>query len=372
MQLRLQLQRNIKLIIMKILSLLILLTLLLFGFSCKKKKTNEEEAVNFKKGEMLVHTANKIVLPGLLNLKNSVNELNSSWNQFKTNQDDVSLLEVQSKWESAVLKFHRVKIYEFGPSATVGLRAALGTFPTDTAKIISNSASSGTNLALSTNVDAIGFPALEFIFFRNNAKNQLIGNAQMQTYVDDILAKMSGEVNSVYSSWNIGYAASFGTSTGTESTSGFSFLINEFNKEYELAKNAKLGIPIGKQSLGIAQIEYVESPYAKISLKILKENVLALRDLFRGKGNNGVENLGFDDYLNALEKSTIVTNINNGFDGIIADLNNLNDDLIIEIQNSPAQLDALYTKMQNLVVHIKTDMTSAFGVLITYQDNDGD
>jgi hypothetical protein len=68
---------------MKILSLLILLTLLLFGFSCKKKKTNEEEAVNFKKGEMLVHTANKIVLPGLLNLKNSVNELNSSWNQLK-------------------------------------------------------------------------------------------------------------------------------------------------------------------------------------------------------------------------------------------------------------------------------------------------
>jgi len=46
--------------------------------------------------------------------------------------------------------------------------------------------------------------------------------------------------------------------------------------------------------------------------------------------------------------------------------------LVVEIQNQPSTLDALYTKLQNLVVHFKTDMTSAFGVLITYQDNDGD
>jgi len=39
---------------------------------------------------------------------------------------------------------------------------------------------------------------------------------------------------------------------------------------------------------------------------------------------------------------------------------------------NPQSLDNLYVKMQNLVVSIKTDMSSAFGVLITYQDNDGD
>lgn len=357
---------------MRIYSFFIILSLLLLGFSCKKKKTNEEETVNFKKGEMLVHTANQIILPGLLNLKNAISELNSSWDQFKVNQDNASLIVAQGKWQNAVLSFHKVKVFEFGPTASVGLRAALGTFPTDTAKITSNAGNSSVNLALSTNLDAIGFPALEYILFRNNARNQLITSSEMQNYVDNILAKMTSEVNSVYSSWNSGYAATFGTSTGTESTSGFSLLINEFSKEYELAKNAKLGIPIGKQSLGIAQINYVESPFAKISLLILKENILALRDLFQGKGNNGVDNLGFDDYLNALEKSTIVSNINNGFSGVISDLNSLNDDLIFEIQNNPSQLDALYTKMQNLVVHIKTDMTSAFGVLITYQDNDGD
>ncbi len=357
---------------MKLYSLLLILFILVTAFSCKKKNANEDEVSDFKKGEMLTHIANQIVLPNFLNLQNSVSELNTSWNQFKTVQDDASLEELQMRWQTAVLSFHKVKVYEFGPSMNVGLRAALGTFPTDTTKIITNAGNANTNLALLENIDAIGFPALEFIFFRNNAKNELIGSTQMQTYVDNILTKMTAEVNSVNAAWNGGYSATFGTSTGTESTSGFSQLMNEFCKEYELAKNAKLGIPIGKQSLGIPQISYVESPYAKISLLILKQNVITLRDLFQGKGANGIDNLGMDDYLLALEKSSIVSTINSGFSSILTDLNALNDDILIEIQNNPGQLDALYTKMQNLVVAIKTDMTSAFGILITYQDNDGD
>jgi len=358
---------------MRILSSLFILVFFISAFSCKKKdKTNPEDTVNFQKREMLTHTSNQIILPGLTNLQTAVDELNSSWGLFKSNNADASFLQLQEKWEKTVLKFHRVKIYEFGPSSAVGFRAALGTFPTDTAKIIANSGNSNVNLALLVNLDAIGFPALEYIFFRQNAKSQLTASNELQAYVDKLILKIVNEVNTVHSAWNSSYGTTFSASTGTESTSGFSLLINEYNKEYELAKNAKLGIPIGKQSLGIPQIRYVESPYAKISLLILKENVLALRDLFQGKGANGIENLGFDDYLNALEKTSLVSSINTGFTDIENDLNNLSDDILIETQNRPGQLDALYTKMQNLVVHLKTDMTSAFGVLITYQDNDGD
>jgi hypothetical protein len=358
---------------MRILSSLFIIVFFIAAFSCKKKdKTNPEDAVNFQKSDMLTHASNQIILPGFANLQTAVNELNLSWVLFKSDNADVSFLQLQEKWEKAVLKFHRVKIYEFGPSSSVGFRAALGTFPTDTAKIIANCDNANANLALVANIDAIGFSALEYIFFRQNAKSQLMGNNELQIYVDKLILKIVNEVSTVYSAWNYSYGTTFSASTGTESTSGFSLLINEYNKEYELAKNAKLGIPIGKQSLGIPQIRYVESPYAKISLLILKENVLALRDLFQGRGMNGVDNLGFDDYLNALEKASLVSTINTGFTDIEDILNNLSDDILYEIQNNPSQLDALYIKMQNLVVHIKTDMTSAFGILITYQDNDGD
>jgi hypothetical protein len=38
--------------------------------------------------------------------------------------------------------------------------------------------------------------------------------------------------------------------------------------------------------------------------------------------------------------------------------------------NGPAE--TAYNEVRNMVVYLKTDMPSALGILITYQDNDGD
>ena len=40
--------------------------------------------------------------------------------------------------------------------------------------------------------------------------------------------------------------------------------------------------------------------------------------------------------------------------------------------NNKTALSVTYAELQRLVPYIKVDMTSALGVLITYQDNDGD
>ena len=50
----------------------------------------------------------------------------------------------------------------------------------------------------------------------------------------------------------------------------------------------------------------------------------------------------------------------------------LNDPLSSEIMNNKPAVNECYSKMQQLVPYTKVDMTSALGVLITYQDNDGD
>jgi len=39
---------------------------------------------------------------------------------------------------------------------------------------------------------------------------------------------------------------------------------------------------------------------------------------------------------------------------------------------NPSVVDAAYVELQKQVVLFKTDMPSSLGVLITYQDNDGD
>ena len=46
--------------------------------------------------------------------------------------------------------------------------------------------------------------------------------------------------------------------------------------------------------------------------------------------------------------------------------------LSIAVDQYKTEVDAAYLEIQKNVIMLKTDMPSAMGVLITYQDNDGD
>jgi predicted lipoprotein len=64
--------------------------------------------------------------------------------------------------------------------------------------------------------------------------------------------------------------------------------------------------------------------------------------------------------------------IDNQIVTILEELNNYNNPLSEEIMNNKDALLNSYEELQKLVPFIKVDMTSGLGVLITYQDNDGD
>jgi predicted lipoprotein len=79
------------------------------------------------------------------------------------------------------------------------------------------------------------------------------------------------------------------------------------------------------------------------------------------------------DFVNAEQNSQqLSTVIDNQFLTILEELNNINGPLSEEIINNKSQITQTYQELQQLVPYMKVDMTSALGVLITYQDNDGD
>jgi len=55
-----------------------------------------------------------------------------------------------------------------------------------------------------------------------------------------------------------------------------------------------------------------------------------------------------------------------------AALESLSDPLSENIVNDQTQVEATYAELQKLIVLFKVDMPSRLGILITYQDNDGD
>lgn len=340
--------------------------------ACKKDKPDEEEPESFKKSELLTNIGTNLVIPEYQELLSSITELESKYVQFSGSLTTQNLDELRLAWKTAYIDWYSMNVYEFGPAMNIGLRSAVGTYPSDTVKIENNISTGGYVLGSLGNIDAIGFSSLDFLLYRVNALDYFISNPNYTQYGLEVIQKMKSEVSSVLNNWNSTYLETFKTSTGTESTSSFSLFVNEFNKTYELAKTAKLGIPIGKQSLGIQQPQYIEARMSAESLALLYENVKALKRVFNGESKTGINGKGFDDYLIALDRQDLTNTINSKFSSILTSIEQLNLSLEEEMSANPQALDDLYTLMQSVVVSIKTDMASSFGVLITYQDNDGD
>lgn len=351
------------------LSILLIVAILSMASSCNKP---DDDVTPFDKESLLINFSDNLIAPSLWMLQTTMDQMESDFTGFQADPTQVNLDILRNSWKDAYLTWQTVKPFDFGPIKSYGFKAAAGTYPSDTTKIEANVAAGSYTLSSAGNIDAVGLHSLDFLLHRVNALSFFLGDANYMTYTGDVIAKLSSETTSVANAWT-SYAATFKASTGTETTSGFSELVNEFNRDYELAKVAKLGIPIGKQSLGIQMPDYLEARNSAISFDLLRQNVMALQQCYKGNafatGNSGV---GFDDYLIHLERTTLNETINTNFNAILAKIDSFSGSMEDKMSSNSQGLDELYTLMQGQVISLKTDMTSAFGVLITYQDNDGD
>lgn len=350
-------------------SLVALIAVLTMAVSCKKPG---DEVTPFDKASLLINVSDNLIAPSLWMLQSTMDQMESDFTEFQANPTQANLDVLRDSWKDAYLTWQTVKPFDFGPIKSYGFKLATGTYPSDTAKIEANISAGSYTLASAGNIDAAGLHSLDFLLHRAGALSFFLSDANYMTYTGDVIAKLKSETTAVANAWT-SYAPTFKESTGTETTSGFSEFVNEFNRDYELAKVAKLGIPIGKQSLGIQIPEYLEARNSAISLDLLRQNVLALQQYYKGNafaiGNSGV---GFDDYLIHLERTALNETINANFNAILAKIDSFSGSMEDEMSSNTQGLDELYMLMQGQVISLKTDMTSAFGILITYQDNDGD
>lgn len=338
---------------------------------CCKKKSSEEDKASFNKQTIMENVADNIILPNYNELDSKLVGFESSYAVFLADQSPANFSLLQESWKETYVQWERSLMFEVGPAMDELLKVSMGSFPTDTTKILNNIAAGTYNLDQVTNFIAQGIPAFDFLLYRQNAVSYF-SDPNYAQYGTDLIAKMRQHVTAVVNGWNNGYTASFKSSTGTEATSAFSLLVNSFMKSYEECKWTKVGIPIGNQSAGAVMPQFIEARRAKISFLLMRENLAALHRVFKGDQMNGTTGVGFDDYLVALDKQDLVNTINSEFEGILNMIDQHTSDFETTMNTDPASLQELYNKIHYLTVYLKTDMTSAFGVLITYQDNDGD
>lgn len=366
--------RNKRLLIIGALSFSLIFT------ACKKKKEEEEEPKDdFNKTELLTNMADKIIVPSYVSYKSSVDSLELATTTFISNKNNANLLALRTKFISAYLSFVTVSTFEFGPAENEVLRGGANTFPCDTLQINSNINAGTYDLNMASNFDAKGYPAIDYLLYGKVKTDQDILNdftidsnaVKRSGYLTALVSELKTKAGNVLNQWNATYKNTFISSNGSDIGSSVGLLVNQLNQDLEITKNYRVGIPAGKKTLGVLLPEKCEAYYSKSSLVLIKKHVETLEKIYLGYAGKG-----FDDYLGFLNAQynggSLNVTITNQFVVVKTKLNLIPETFDNSIVNNQASVDAAYTELQKLVVLLKADMPSALGIVITYQDTDGD
>lgn len=368
--------------------LLLLIPILVWIVACGDNDDNKPTPMpSFDRKVMLENIGNNIIIPNYHALQNKVTALDMAWSAFSSNTNTTNLIILRDTLKETFRAWQLCSVFEFGPAENELLRSNLNIFPTDTSQIHSNIEAGSYDLSSVSNIDAKGFPALDYLFFGlgDNVNDILVKyttdtNApKRKAYVSALVSEIKSKVSNTYNAWlstGGNYISTFSNNTGTDIGSSIGNLVNQLNYDLETIKNAKLGIPLGKKTLGTPLPEKTEAYYSEISSELMLKNYQTIENIFLGKGASGNDGSGLDDYLTYLNAQynggSLTDAIKAQFSTTKNKLQLLADPLSATIINDPAAADNAYTEIQKTVVLLKVDMTSAMGVLITYQDNDGD
>lgn len=357
--------------------------LLLLFSSCNKDKEKETGPVTtgFDKQAMLVNMADHVILPAYQAYWNSVDSLRKAWTVFKNQSDIGNLQLLRSRFHEAYTLYQSCDLFEFGPAESLLFRANNNVFPADTIQILNNISSGTYNLQTLANLDAKGWPALDYLFYHPGYTDQeLVGyftnSPSAVKYAEDLIQELFIHSQTIVSGWVNTYREIFVNSLGTDVGSSIGYVINQLNFQLDYLKNAKLGIPLGKKSLGVIQPRQCEAYYSGYSLVYCKATLEAIEAIYLGQSQSGENGKGLDDYLDHLKVQYNGTTLNSAiitqFQKAREKLGGMQGPISLDVQQNFNQTDQAYAALVKLLVLLKTDMPSSLGVVITYQDGDGD
>ena len=234
-------------------AIIIALPLLLWMASCSPD--DGSTTPDFDHGSVLADQANNIILPTFSELATTCESLDNSINTLIANPNIINLEEARSNLFDARLAYQKCSPYSsFGPSNSYAVRNELNTFPSDATLIEQNIASGEYVLGSISNLDAQGFPAIEYLLWRvnNDAEilNALTNDSNRCDYLTSLSARCQEIASTVSDEWT-SYSTMYIQQDGTDVGSSLGMVVNSLNLDFEkFIRDGKVGIPLGIRSLG--------------------------------------------------------------------------------------------------------------------------
>jgi uncharacterized protein len=352
--------------------------------ACKKNTADDTNAAAaFDRKAMLANIGNNLIMPAYHNFQSAALSFDSAVSAFEQQPNGPNLSALQQQFKVTYKAWEYCCSYEFGPAEQFYLSKNINTFPTDITQINSNIGAGTYDLNAVMNLDAKGLPAFDYLLFGIGADRDAIvlkyttdaDAVKRKRYLLNLSADMKQKIGAVVAEWEASYLVSFTNNTGTDIGSSTSYLYNEFLKSYEGLKNYKFSIPLGRMSgQTTTSPEKVEAYYSGISTELAKDHWTSTYNIWEGKDKNGVDGIGFREYLAGVEGgSALVTQTNQQQANVEAALAALPSGKLSDIiVQQVGRADAVNTELQKLTRFYKSDLSSLLGIAITFNSGDGD
>ncbi|QCK13619.1 imelysin family protein [Mangrovivirga cuniculi] len=352
-------------------------------FSCSDSESNvdtyDRQGLNF-------YTAEQIIIPSFQDFSTSTSLLDQSVSSFTDNPSLEGLTTLRANLKNSRLNWQWCSMYNFGPSLNQGLLSVVNEYVIIEADIERNISNEDYQLESLSKANARGFKAMGYLLYGNNLSDEEVVNSFINSqargqYLKAISDLISIKAKATIDNWST-YLDQYASESkaGTDAGSSLSILINEINKYWETTtRDKKLGIPLGKRSLGTLLPDRTEAYYVGYSTELLSENVKAYKYLFEGRNKEGIAGqLSLSNYLKELGATDVLDNndlaevMSTVFQDAIDQAQIVGDPLKSKVETNFDDCDQLYLLLQKQIIFMKSDMPSVMGISISYADNDGD
>ena len=360
--------------------LFLLLFLTSIGLTACDTDPDPTVQCDFDQKAMLANYADSLIVPDLEQMRIGAIFLNGVAQAFVSAPSPDMLVEVQVSFGAFVTAYKRASVYGFGPGMINGMpfRNRFNTYPTDTASIEANVTAATTSVAAVTD-DEVGLNAIAYLIFGPIGSGSveaaaLYSDPARGQYLLALTQELLDRSTEIRNGWDT-YRETFVNTTGVADGSPIALLVNELNLDFETTKNYGFKVPLGKYNGGVILPTKVELYHSRHSMMAAKAHMAALRDVYNGTGAN--DGPGLYEYLVCLKAGEdadglLADAIDDSFQAIMDAMEQVPDPLDATIVGNKPVVETAHDRLQQLVPLFKSEMPSALGVRISYQDTDGD
>ncbi len=352
--------------------------------SCVKEPEDTIVSDDFDRAAMLEDITSGYILPAYATYLSEIESFETSLSTFENAPNDTHLEQLRNDYVAALKGWQTVAFLDFGPANNIALIGQSNTYPVDTSLILTNISQGGYSLAAGNQYVAKGWQTIDYLLFKEDDLAQnvsyLSSDPAIISYLEDVVEDLKVNTTYVVDAWSTYKTEFVENNLSNASGSSVSELMNAIIQHYEVhTRKGKIGVPVGVFN-GFSQQPmpgHVEGLYSADELIFAQHAMTYFKRFLNGMNYSGTsDNLGLLDYADyvgaTIDNSNLSQVINSQMD-IIVNISETNGTAWSEmVQQDPISSSEIYTEYQKLVPYLKVDLTSALGVIVTYQDNDGD